>query len=188
MSAPRSSATSSELAARDPSSENGIILRHPSRGPIVYRTRHSMTISASNQAAQYYRSMIEAQTQSANFQKMQELARETKERVNEATKAEAPQVRARQSTPEPRKAATPPPSEPASSKAKTSAPSKPAPDIRQGAGGGCRQFPRHGRIRRPRHGAQPRRQTTRRSNTPALCRCSLSFSFSAPTAARGSIR
>lgn len=90
-----------------------------------------MTISASNQAAQYYRSMIESQTQSANFQKMQELARETKERVNEATKAEAPQLRVRQSTPEPRKAATPPPSEPAPSKARPSTPPKPAPDIRQ---------------------------------------------------------
>lgn len=89
-----------------------------------------MTISASNQAAQYYRSIIESQAQSANFQKMQELARETKDRIKEATKADAPQARLPQPAPEPRKADTPPP-RPTPANQSNTPPPKPAPDIRQ---------------------------------------------------------
>ncbi len=90
-----------------------------------------MTVSASNQAAQYYRSLIESQAQSANFQKMQELARETKDRVKEATRVDAPQARPPQPAPEP-KATTPPAPEPQRAKSiTTTPPPKPAPDIRQ---------------------------------------------------------
>ena len=88
-----------------------------------------MTISASNQASQYYRSLIESQGQSANFQKMQELARETKEKVKEAARTEV--ARPQQPAPEFRKASSNPPPPQKAPESTTTPPPKPAPDIRQ---------------------------------------------------------
>ena len=90
-----------------------------------------MTISASNQASQYYRSLIESQGQSANFQKMQDLARETKEKVRESSRADAPQPRPPAPAPVLEKAVTPPPTSKVPLKSATTSPPKQSPDIRQ---------------------------------------------------------
>lgn len=89
-----------------------------------------MTISTSNQAAQYYRSLIESQAQSANFQKMQELARETKTLVKEVAKSDAPKAQTASAAPEPRKT-TPAPKPQAPPQSTTTPPPEPARDIRQ---------------------------------------------------------
>lgn len=90
-----------------------------------------MTVSSSNQAAQYYRSLIESQAQSANFQKMQEVSRETKATVKEAARADAPKPRATEPAPEPQKVAPPPKPAAPPPESTTTPPPKPAPDIRQ---------------------------------------------------------
>ncbi len=91
-----------------------------------------MTISTSNQAAQYYRSLIESQAQSANFQKMQELAQETKTLVKESARADAAKSQTANVAPEPRKTSpTPPPKPQAPPKSTTTPSPEPSRDIRQ---------------------------------------------------------
>lgn len=90
-----------------------------------------MTISASNQASQYYRSLIENQAQDANFQKMQELARETKAKVKESSRADAAQAKLPETATRAEQSPTPPKARPEPQKSNTTPPPEPAPDIRQ---------------------------------------------------------
>ena len=90
-----------------------------------------MTISASNQASQYYRSLIETQAQDASFQKMQELARETKAKVKESSRADAAQTKSPEPAPRTIQAPARPKATLEPPKSNTTPPPDPAPDIRQ---------------------------------------------------------